>query len=277
MTFVVGYAPDGRGRAVLELASMLARAGGEDLLVVSVVPRPWLPGPARVDAEYQAELADTAEAALAQARSRLSVDAEFVIHHARSTGAGLLEVAEQRDAALIVLGSAASGPLGQVSLGSVSSRLLYSSPIPVALAPRGFRCRGACPVRRVTAAFGGSDDTLVTAAARVASRVGAEIRVATFAVRPRAPIEAGVGQSGEDAILAQWTADVAGALDRELVIGHGETWEQALDDIDWADGDVLVVGSSSVGPIARVFLGSRAAKIVRHSPVPVVLVPRESL
>ena len=33
-------------------------------------------------------------------------------------------------------------------------------------------------------------------------------------------------------------------------------------------------GLSSVGPIARVFLGSRATKIIQHSPVPVVLVPR---
>jgi nucleotide-binding universal stress UspA family protein len=37
---------------------------------------------------------------------------------------------------------------------------------------------------------------------------------------------------------------------------------------------VLVVGSSSIGPLARVFLGSRATKIVRHAPVPVVVVPR---
>jgi hypothetical protein len=29
-----------------------------------------------------------------------------------------------------------------------------------------------------------------------------------------------------------------------------------------------------MGPIAHVFLGSRANKIVRHSPVPVVVVPR---
>ncbi len=124
MTFVVGFAPDGRGRAVLELASMLARAGDEDLLVVSVVPRQWLPGPARVDAEYQAALEETARAALDEARSRLSVEAAFVVHHARSTGAGLVEVAEQHDASLIVLGSSSTGALGQVSLGSVSSRLL---------------------------------------------------------------------------------------------------------------------------------------------------------
>ena len=63
----------------------------------------------------------------------------------------------------------------------------------------------------------------------------------------------------------------------ETVVGHGETWAEAIDDVEWADGDVLVVGSSSIGPVARVFLGSRASKIVRVSPVPVVVVPREDL
>ena len=58
------------------------------------------------------------------------------------------------------------------------------------------------------------------------------------------------------------------------MVGHGEDWGEALEDIEWSDGDVLVVGSSSIGPLARVFLGSRATKIVRHSPVPVVVVPR---
>ena len=62
--------------------------------------------------------------------------------------------------------------------------------------------------------------------------------------------------------------------DCETAIGYGEDWGEALEDIEWQDGDVLVVGSSSIGPLARVFLGSRATKIVRHSPVPVVVVPR---
>ena len=62
--------------------------------------------------------------------------------------------------------------------------------------------------------------------------------------------------------------------DIETVVGRGESWGEAVDDVEWEPGDVLVVGSSSVGPIARVFLGSRATKIIQHSPVPVVLVPR---
>jgi nucleotide-binding universal stress UspA family protein len=276
MTFVVGYAPDGRGRAVLELAAMLSRAGGEDLVVAAIVPAPWAPGPARVDAEYQAELEQVAQAALDQARARLPAGTRFEVHHARSAPAGLLEVAERHAASTIVLGSASAGMHGYVHLGSVSDRLVHSSPIPVALAPRGFRCRGECPVRRVTVAFGGTDDRLVTAAADVAARVGATLRVASFAVRSRAPLQAGVGREGDEAIVAQWERDVRAVLgdEHDLVIGHGETWDEALEDVEWSTGDLLVVGSSSIGPVARVFLGSRAAKIVRHSPVPVVVVPR---
>ena len=57
----------------------------------------------------------------------------------------------------------------------------------------------------------------------------------------------------------------------ESVVGRGESWAEAVEDVEWDDGDVLVVGSSALGPVARVFLGSRASKIVRHSPVPVVV------
>ena len=54
MTYIVGYAPDERGKAALHLAAMLARSSGQDLVVCSVVPRPWFPSMAKVDAEYHA-------------------------------------------------------------------------------------------------------------------------------------------------------------------------------------------------------------------------------
>jgi nucleotide-binding universal stress UspA family protein len=176
-----------------------------------------------------------------------------------------------------------------VTLGSVTTRLLHSSPIPVALAPRGFRAPVGARVTRVTAAFGGAGDDLVVAAAGVAARVGAVLRLASFAVRPRAPYTVAVGRHADDSALREWVADIEvsqqEALDRvrdlpsvppdcDAVVGTGESWEDALEDIEWADGDVLVVGSSSIGPIARVFLGSRSTKIVQHAPVPVVVVPR---
>ena len=63
MSMIVGYAPDERGKAALHLAGMLARSGDDDLVVASVLPAPWIPGMAKVDAEYRKYLDDTAAAA----------------------------------------------------------------------------------------------------------------------------------------------------------------------------------------------------------------------
>lgn len=291
MTMVVGFAPDGRGHAVLHLAAMLARSGGEELIVCAVVPPSWPPSPAKVDAEYREYLEGVARNALSRARGRLPADvpAHYEVEHARSAPAGLLDLAERVGASLIIVGSAADGGSGLVSVGSVSSRLLHSSHVPVVIAPHGFRTAPDARVARVTAAFGGSDDDLVIAAAGVAARVGATLRIASFAVHPRPPYTAGVGRTGDDAMVSQWVQEIGDAgraalrqvadlpavpRDCEAVIGQGEEWAEALEDIEWLPGDVLVVGSSSVGPLARVFLGSRATKIVRNSPVPVAVVPR---
>jgi nucleotide-binding universal stress UspA family protein len=291
MTMVVGFAPDGRGHAVLHLAAMLARSGGEDLLVCAVVPASWPPSPAKVDAEYREALAGAATNALSRARGRLPADvpASYEVLQARSAPAGLLDVAERVDASLVIVGSAAEGGSGMVAVGSTSARLLHSSHVPIALAPRGFRVGDGARVKRVTAAFGGSDDDLVVAAAGVAARVGASLRIASFAVHPAPPHTVAIGHEADEAMTAQWVDEISGraraTLDEvadlpfsprecDAVIGRGEDWGEALEDVEWSDGDVLVVGSSSIGPLARVFLGSRATKIVRHSPVPVVVVPR---
>jgi len=293
MTMIVGYAPEERGKAALHLAGMLARSAGDDLVVCSVVPAPWLPGMAKVDAEYQTFLDDTADAALEEARSKLPPDvpATFVRHRARSAPTGLLEMAEKYAANLIVLGSSSAGAFGHIALGSVTDRLVHSSPTSIALPTRGFRCRPGAKVTRVTAAYGASRsaESLVVAAAGVASRVGAALRIASFAVWSRPSYTTRLGTDSEDAVLAEWTKTIeqtAGAAlkqvgqlaeapgDLEAVIGWGQSWGEAMDDVDWNEGDVLVVGSSEIGPVAQVFLGSRATKILRHSPVPVVVVPR---
>ncbi len=126
--------------------------------------------------------------------------AQFLVAQARSTSAGLLEVAAQHDASMLALGSSTAGVLGRVAFGSVAERLLHSSPLPVALAPRGFRCSTDNRLTELTAAYGATEgaDQLVVAVAGVAARVGAALRVASFAVRPRTPLTAGVGSRAED-------------------------------------------------------------------------------
>jgi nucleotide-binding universal stress UspA family protein len=290
MTLIVAYAPDERGKTALHLASMLARSIGDELVICSVIPAPWVPGMARIDAEYRKELDEIADQALELARKSLpgDVSARFERHSARSAPAGLLEIAKQHDAYMIVVGTSSAGLFGHISLGSVTSRLLHSSPVAVALAPRGFRSQPGAKVKRVTAAYDGSASGLLIAAARVAARVGASLRIASFAVWSRPAYTTRLGTDSEDLVLQEWITDLEksahAALEQveelakvprqvETVVGHGESWEEAIDDVGWDDDDVLVVGSSAVGPIAQVFLGSRGSKILRNSPVPVVVVP----
>lgn len=264
MTLVVGYAPDGHGAAVLHLAGTLARSAHDDLVVCAVVPSPVPPGAPRVDSEYRRFLDGMARAALERARARLADDvaAASLVHHARSAPAGLLEMAERHEASMIVVGTS-----GQPAIGSVTARLLHGSPVPVALAPHGFRSRAGARVARVTAAFGGSAG-LVHAAAALAARLGAPLRIASFAVPAHAPFAA--------ELVEHWVQEVeAVAGQAPAVVGHGASWEEAIDDVEWRDGDVLVVGSSSAAPPTRVFLGSRASRIIRHSPVPVIVIPRQ--
>ena len=290
MTLIVAYAPDERGKTALHLASMLARSIGDELVICSVIPAPWVPGMARIDAEYRKELDEIADQALELARKNLpgDVSARFERHSARSAPAGLLEMAKQYDAYMIVVGTSSAGVFGHISLGSVTNRLLHSSPVAIALAPRGFRSQPGAKVKRVTAAYDGSASGLLLAAARVAARVGASLRIASFAVWSRPAYTTRLGTDSEDLVLQEWITDLEksahAALEQveelakvprqvETVVGHGESWEEAIDDVGWDDDDVLVVGSSAVGPIAQVFLGSRGAKILRNSPVPVVVVP----
>src|SRR3954447_8924363 len=292
MTMIVGYAPDERGKAALHLAAMLARSADEDLIVASVVPAPWIPGMAKVDAEYRAYLEQAANDALDRARQDLpgGVPTSYVTHGARSAPVGLLEMAEKHGANLVVLGSSSHGSYGHIALGSVTDRLVHSSPLSLALAPRGFRCRPDLTVTRATAAYGGSAgaDDLVVAAATVAARTGASLRIASFAVWARPAYTTRLGTDPEDHVLAEWNATMAKAASKavaavegldpappvETVVGRGASWAEAIDDVPWQEGDVLVVGSSELGPVAQVFLGSRATKILRHSPVPVFVIPR---
>lgn len=292
MSIVVGVDPAHRSASALHLAAMLARSMGTGLIVAAVVPPAWPTTAGAADAEWRGYTRENANSALDHAAAVLggSAPAEYLLHEAPSARRGLVELAEQRAASLIVVGSAGDSRPGRIALGSASDTLLHASPVPVAIAPRGYRTEEDARVSRVTAAYRGTGASadLVFGAAELAASVDADLRVASFAVVPRDSGTSGAGLDAEVAIADTWAADVeehAASVVRQVselpdapeiddvAVGRGETWDAAMADIGWEAGELLVVGSSTLGPIARVFLGSHAAKILRHSPVPVVVVP----
>ena len=292
MTVLVALAPGESRNTATSLASVIARSTGDDIVVCTILTTHWPRSLDKPDEEYAAILGRDGRQALEQARDDLPEDVglRFELHSARSVSTGLLEMVERTGARLLVFGSSSRGAHGRIELGSVTDRMMHSSPVPIAIAPRGFQCPPGEVLTRVNAAYGGPDSLAAAHwAGNFAAEIAVPLRLASFAVRPPTMITAGVGSRAERQIVEEWRrsveAEQQGAATElagdhqltapvETAIGRGHTWSDALDDISWAPGDVLVVGSSSLAPISRVFLGSRATKILRHSPMPVIAVPR---
>lgn len=292
MTVVVGYLAGKGGRGALNLGVEAAKTLKTTLAVVTVVPKPWTtPSPARIDAEYTQYADRLAEDSAAEARKCIeSLDATLEVsfhkYSHRSAPGGLLQAADELKAEALVLGSAADGSLGQVVIGSTGDRLLHSSPVPLAISPRGYRGSKSHGLTRITCAYPGTPESshVVERVATLAGQLGVPMRVITFAVRGRTMYPPRVGLHAEDSILESWASHAREALAKlkvdgvvgddvalEVVTGNG--WDQALDAAEWDDGELLALGTSPQGVIARVFLGSKGAKIVRHSPVPVLVLP----
>jgi len=272
---------------------MLARAADQRLVVTAVVPEPWPPHPLQADAEFLALQASMAERALAEAKAQVGDHraVDFVLRRARSVSSGLLDVAEENEASYVVLGSSPNGARNRVAIGGIADRILHSAAVPVVVTPRDSTFRPGHRLSRITVAFGrgdGDSDLLARATERAMS-VGAHLRVACFAVAPLATL-GGAAAEAETLVTDRWVdylkPIIAATLERttgyssadpiDIAVGRGSSWADALTDIPWTDDEILVIGTSS-SPIGRLFLGSHAAKIVRNSPVPVMLVPRSVL
>jgi nucleotide-binding universal stress UspA family protein len=295
MTFVVGYSPWHADSGLLDFAAQLARLERQSLRIVVVVPDVWpTPVVGDTDRDFKLWSAQQGSDGVAEANRTLvdrspDVAAEAVWMPGRSVPQVLLSEAEEHGATLIIVGSARYGRSGQITLSSKTNRLLHSSPVPVAIVPRAYHAKQGTSILRATCAFRGDDASRSTLArtAEICSRTGCELRVVTFGVRGPKMYPPQVS-GAEQMVLDSWMEATVTAQ-REAIAdlaAHGElpaavqsttavgrSWPDAMDELDWHRQDVLVVGSSSTGGFSQIFLGSGAAKIVRHAPVPVIVVP----
>jgi nucleotide-binding universal stress UspA family protein len=135
-TIVVGV--DGSGCSDCAVARAIELAAGlEDTLVVAYAVEPpgrsvgdeWKESQRALE-EMGRPIVDKAVATAAEA----GVEAEPVLVPKRPAEA-LLALAAERDARMIVVGSASERPLTGIILGSVPHKLVHRSPIPVLVVP----------------------------------------------------------------------------------------------------------------------------------------------
>ena len=284
MRYVVGYTPNERGADAVALASALARAQGAQLDLVYVVKKGvphTAPGAGQeadggnVGAGEQAVL-DAQREGLALVPEDVSV--EFHVRHAESFAAGLIEAAVEYQAGLIVVGAASSGLFKRHTVGSVANALLHASPVPVALAPRGYRRTEA--VTRLTLAVGqrAGAEAAIDVAIGAAERRGAPLRMVSLV-----ELDA-EGDSGEvvnaahihaNTVLTEASHRLPEGHNVSVEVAHGRSIEECIDDLEWDDGEVLIVGSSRLAEKYKLFIGSTANKVLRALPVPMVVIPRD--
>lgn len=287
MKLLVGLSADQGGQEALALAAVLARSCKATLVACTVTPDTWgHPSPARVDGEYGSFLARHTSAVQTEAKASLPADvtAEFIAVSAPSAREGLIRAAADVGADCLVLGSARDAPLGRFGEGGVTTELLRSADLPIAVAPHGYSAGPETRVHRLSAAFSGSSSSpgIVARSIALAKEYSVALRLVTFVVRDKQMYPTGAGYDAEQFVsnvLREQARDAQTALlaDRQGLSGEiadGPTWKAAFESLDWQEGELLVLGSSKLGPLLRVFLGSNARKIVHNAPVPCLILPR---
>lgn len=289
MRLVIGYLATPSGEDGLALGVRLARTLGAQLDICLVLP-PDRTLPARVPADtgYGDVLADHGRQWLEQALSTVPKDVEAHTHlsYHESHARGLLDEVDRLDAQAIVLGAASDGLLGRHAIGSVSSELLHSAHVPVALAPRGARHSKAQRIGALTCALGtrAGADVLLRTALEAGERMGTPLRLVSLvsldehharrhnetpeSVRERALTHAQDALRTATAVLPEDTPISS-------QIADGTTVESAVAKLEWHEDDLIMVGSSRLAQPRQLFLGSTAAKMLRVIPVPMVVVPKK--
>lgn len=283
MRYVVGYTANARGGDAVNLAVALARRQGATLDLVMVMPEdspyngayPPVSGIGDILTEQVSQWMEEGLALIPD-----DVPAQAHIQRGESEAEALIAAAQELGAVLLVIGASSTGLFKRFSIGSVASSLLHASPLPVALAPSGYSRTE--PITRLTCALGsrvGAEEVLAVSVA-MAKRRALPLRLVSLVALGNDD----AGTSVDDALahlngVAQSSQTLeAGALESmapEIAVGTGRTIEDAVDRLDWQDGELLMIGSSRLAQKKSIFLGATANRILRALPVPMIVVPRD--
>ncbi len=293
MTVLVGFSASKQSDDSLNLATQIAAVSGGPVVAVAVVedPGPQIGNP--VEQEFLEQLLARTEAALRSALRRFpgGADIPVVVIPGKSTAAGLIAQAREHGATMVVVGSSSSGLIGRLALGSVTTRLVHTAELPVAIAPHGYPPLPS-RITRITAGYGGAADEngLLAGSAALAQKWSVPMRVVSFTVRPPEAFGASAVPVAEQMMVDRWVdqtrnevaAELAKVRERialpdvEMVIGTGADWPAAIGEVSWQHGELLALGSGAAAQRSQVFLGTAASRILRSSPVPVLLMPKQT-
>ncbi|MCP2339391.1 universal stress protein [Actinomadura rupiterrae] len=263
---LAGYATGAGGRDALRLAlAVVAHTGGR-LTVAHVHPpdRPAAAGEALTVLKQAEELLDEAAPGLG---------ADYVAQEARGVGRGLSTLASRTGADLIVIGSPEGGAHGRVAIGAAADNLLHASHEAVMVTPAGYEPPEKLGRLTLSYVRRPQADEAVQRTAQAAVALDVPLRLITLAVGDDEPR----GRLRDDLALAIRFAQESSGLPAEQVtaeVAEGDDVADALADVPWPEGELLVLASSEDASAHQVFLGEMALKVLRAASCPVAVLPR---
>lgn len=240
------------------VATAVAAQGGLAVEVVAA-PSPGLVTEPFVDARVQ----EAADAGAPRARGRVLPGTE----DGDAATAILDDLAHRDDVTLVCMTTRARGTVGQFLLGSVSTSVVEGSPRPVLMVGPAVHRVGR-RIRRVVVGLDGSE--LGEGALRVGDDLARSLGAGLHLVA--------VTRDGDDQTRRAHYLQEAAARhgvhpeSNTAVAGHNPA--RAIADVAGDRADTLtVVGTGGPARAAETAMGSVGATLVRHSTVPVLLVP----
>ena len=240
-----------------------------------------------LDDADQAAAAKTASAGAALAREAGFTAESLAVREERKTWRTLLQVAQEREAACIVVGAQGRSGLERVLLGSVSNAVVNHSRVPVLVVPS---TGGEGPP---LLCWDGSEpaEHAIARAGELLAATAATVLGCWESWTAEAPALAGaskavMGMASElDEVAGERSAEEVGrGVELARAAGFtakplsartsGPLWRTILDTADAEDASAVVLGSRGLSGMSAA-LGSVSHGVAHHSPRPVLIIPPE--
>lgn len=281
---IVGVDGSERSEDAVAFGRLVARASGAPVTVASAYTYDHLAARDPSD-EYGSFLRREVETVLEDLSGPLS-DLPSLETRAVTDGSparALQEIALDRDAGLIVVGSSHTGRLGRVLPGSTAERLLHGSPCPVAVVPRGYRSAPAHRTGMIACAWDErpESEAALAAAEDLAHGLSASLRVVRVLEPEKRVYPSELGSRYGEVIenvretarraLDRRVSHLAGSLSGEGELHEGDAANELI--AVSAQVDLLVIGSRGYGPLRAVLLGGVSGRVIRSAACPVIAIP----
>ena len=273
---VVGVDGSDAAGSALGWAGRVAEYTGAEL----VIAHAFGPEPSRVPPDRYAELKAETEARLA-GTWLAPLDGREVRHRTRLVAGppgALLEVADDENADVLVVGPRGHGAFAALHFGSVAHHLAHHTTRPLVIVPlRG----AAAPLDRIVLGVDGSSggQALVRWCARLAAGLDAEV-FAVFARDPRAvwPLESSAARTFMKKLGGNWATPLHDAgVEVHPMITEGLPPVSALSTVAKdEDAGLFVVGARGTGRRLGMRRGRIPVQLVHHAQIPVAIVPSPS-